>query len=60
MDMQSCNGSVLPESVGTSSALFTLLIQTLLKFQCSISPPEMWPKDYGPTATDEGLNTHFQ
>lgn len=34
--------------------IFDILIQTLLEKQCEISPPEMWPKDYGPTAMEKG------
>lgn len=35
------------QSVGTANQLFVSLIQTLLAAQCSISPPSMWPRDYG-------------
>lgn len=41
-------------SVGPANQLFGILIQTLLAAQCNISPPEMWPKDYGPTAIEKG------
>lgn len=41
-------------SVGPANQLFGLLLQTLVQAQCSISPPEMWPKDYGPTAIEKG------
>lgn len=41
-------------SVGPANQLFGLLIQTLLAAQCSISPPDMWPKDFGPTAIENG------
>lgn len=54
-----CNQSVIPsqcaaQSVGPANQLFTNLVQTLLAVQCSISPPEMWPKDYGPVALKHG------
>lgn len=42
------------ESLGTASQLFSLLIQTLIQAQCSISPPALWPKDYLPTAIENG------
>ncbi|XP_055309378.1 glucose dehydrogenase [FAD, quinone]-like [Sitodiplosis mosellana] len=35
------------QSVGAANQLFGLLIQTLLAAQCSISPPDFWPEDYG-------------
>lgn len=41
-------------SVGPANQLFGLLLQTLVQAQCSISPPDMWPKDYGPTAIEKG------
>lgn len=41
-------------SVGASNQLFGLLIQTILASQCAISPPDMWPKDYGPEAIEKG------
>lgn len=37
-----------------SNSIFDILIKTLLEKQCEISPPEMWPKDYGPTAMKKG------
>lgn len=42
-------------SVGPANQLFGLLIQTILAAQCAISPKEMWPKDYGPTALEKGI-----
>ena len=42
------------QSVGTSNQLFTNLIQTLFALQCSISPPELWPSDYGVHALKNG------
>lgn len=41
-------------SIGPANQLFGLLLQTLITAQCSISPPDMWPKDFGPTAIEEG------
>lgn len=41
-------------SVGTANQLFQMLIQTIIAAQCGISPKEMWPKDYGPTAIEQG------
>lgn len=42
------------QSVGTANQLFTSLIQTILVAQCSISPPKMWPRDYGKIAQEKG------
>lgn len=41
-------------SVGPANQLFSLLVQTILAAQCAISPKDMWPKDYGPTALEKG------
>lgn len=41
-------------SLGPANDLFALLIQTLLAAQCAISPPDMWPKDYGLTLIEKG------
>lgn len=60
--MNHCNQTSLlsqncaAQSVGTGNQLFYSLIQTILTAQCSISPPEMWPKDYGPYAIKNGLD----
>lgn len=61
--MHSCNQSLLaPQcaatSVGTANQLFVSLIQTVLAAQCSISPPEMWPKNYGKIARKKGLEDY--
>lgn len=42
------------QSIGVTNNLFGLLLQTLLAAQCGLSPPEMWPKDFGPTALEQG------
>lgn len=57
--MLSCNHLITPshcaaQSVGAANQLFASLIQTILATQCSISPPEMWPNDYGPIAIEHG------
>lgn len=43
------------QSVGPANQLFGLLIQTILAAQCSISPPDLWPKDYGEKFIEEGF-----
>lgn len=45
------------QSIGVASQIFTSLIQTLFVAQCTISPPEMWPDDYGKTALKSGKLT---
>lgn len=35
------------QSVGPVNQLFGLLIKTILAAQCSITPPNLWPEDYG-------------
>lgn len=42
------------QSLGPANELFGALVQTILTVQCAISAPELWPKDYGPTATQNG------
>ncbi|XP_059619918.1 glucose dehydrogenase [FAD, quinone]-like isoform X1 [Phlebotomus argentipes] len=46
------------QSVGPANQLIGLLINTLLASQCALSPPEMWPKDYGPTALEKGFEEY--
>lgn len=41
-------------SVGLANSLFMYLIQTLLAAHCSLSPSEMWPKDFGEVALKKG------
>lgn len=52
------NSQCAAQSLGPANQLFAMLIQTILAAQCSISPPDMWPKDYGPTALNEGLQEY--
>lgn len=52
------NSQCAAQSLGPANQLFTMLIQTIMAAQCSISPPDMWPKDYGPTALKEGLQEY--
>ncbi|ETN58962.1 hypothetical protein AND_009451 [Anopheles darlingi] len=52
------NSQCSAQSVGTANQLFGLLVQTILAAQCTISPPDMWPKDYGPTALARGLDEY--
>jgi hypothetical protein len=47
---QSCAAT----SIGAANGMFDLLFQTILAAYCAVSPPEKWPKDYGPTALKEG------
>ncbi|XP_035890889.1 glucose dehydrogenase [FAD, quinone] isoform X1 [Anopheles stephensi] len=51
-------GQCAAQSVGPANQLFGLLVQTILAAQCAISPPDMWPKDYGPTALARGLDEY--
>lgn len=52
--MDVLNPECAAQSVGPANQLFGLLIQTILAAQCAISPKDMWPKDYGPTAIEQG------
>lgn len=55
--MSSCDS---PCSHEKSNPIFDILIKTLLEKQCEISPPEKWPKDYGPTAIEKGLKSQIK
>lgn len=57
-DQNLCSSQLSSQSVGAGNQLFVSLVQTLLAAQCSISPPEMWPRDYGPTAIERGLEDY--
>lgn len=47
------------ESVGPANQLVLTLVQTILTAHCMISPPEMWPKDYGKYAMKHGLDKNL-
>uniref|UniRef100_A0A336MWJ3 CSON006487 protein n=1 Tax=Culicoides sonorensis TaxID=179676 RepID=A0A336MWJ3_CULSO len=51
-------GQCASHSLGTGNELFGLLIQTLIAAQCALSPPDMWPKDFGPNAVENGLDEY--
>lgn len=42
-------------STGVENQLYQSIMQTMETSQCSISPPEYWPRDYGETALNEGI-----
>ncbi|XP_055644501.1 glucose dehydrogenase [FAD, quinone] isoform X4 [Toxorhynchites rutilus septentrionalis] len=52
------NSQCAAQSLGPANQLFAMLIQTIMAAQCSISSPDMWPKDYGPTALEQGLEEY--
>lgn len=58
MNMETCTSSCSNQSVGPVNELFSLLVQTVLTAQCAISPPSIWPRDYGPTAVQYGLGEY--
>lgn len=45
------------ESTGFGPQMILGLTQSLWAAQliCSLSPPDMWPKDYGETASEKGI-----
>lgn len=53
--MEFVSAQCASQSIGPANQLFALLIQTIISAQCSISPPELWPKDYGPQALESGI-----
>jgi hypothetical protein len=56
--MEYIPGACAATSIGSANNLFGLLFQTLLTAHCAISPPEKWPKDYGPSALKDGLTDY--
>lgn len=52
--MESFSPKCAAQSAGPTNQLFTTLFQTILAAHCSISPPEMWPRDYGESALENG------
>lgn len=59
IEMSACNQTFLlpqcaAQSVGPANQLFIQLMQTLVVAHCSISNPDIWPKDYGPIAEEHG------
>lgn len=44
------------QSMGAANTLFGILIQALVQAQCSLTPPDRYPKDYGKTALEQGFN----
>lgn len=57
--MDTVIGECAAQSVGASNGLFSLLLHTIMVAQCGISPPDKWPKDYGPTAIENGLKEEY-
>ncbi|GAB0089497.1 hypothetical protein DMENIID0001_040510 [Sergentomyia squamirostris] len=45
-------------SVGTTNQLIGLLFQAILTAQCNLSPPDLWPQDYGPRALKRGFEEY--
>lgn len=42
-------------SIGVANTLLTSLYQSLFLSYCDISPPSLWPEDYGEIALQEGF-----
>lgn len=53
--MDSLSSQCAAQSVGPTNQLFTALIQTILAAHCSISSPDMWPRDYGENILENGI-----
>ncbi|XP_055911317.1 glucose dehydrogenase [FAD, quinone]-like [Eupeodes corollae] len=56
--MSEAFGNCVQQNLGLGNTLVSTLLHTLLAAQCSLSPPELWPKDYGPTYIEKGLDTY--
>ncbi|GAB0093754.1 hypothetical protein DMENIID0001_089290 [Sergentomyia squamirostris] len=46
-------------SVGTVNQLIGLLFQAVFTAQCNLSPPELWPADYGPRVLHRGFKEEY-
>ncbi|GAB0093753.1 hypothetical protein DMENIID0001_089280 [Sergentomyia squamirostris] len=46
-------------SVGIVNQLIGLFIQAVFTAQCNLSPPEMWPEDYGPKVLHRGFKEEY-
>uniref|UniRef100_A0A1L8DZX6 Putative glucose dehydrogenase fad quinone n=1 Tax=Nyssomyia neivai TaxID=330878 RepID=A0A1L8DZX6_9DIPT len=46
------------QSAGPLNQLLGLLINSLISAQCAISPPEIWPKDFGPQVLEKGFEEY--
>lgn len=53
--MNGTSAQCAAQSIGPVNQLFGLLIQTLLSAQCSLSPSNLWPEDYGEKFSNEGM-----
>lgn len=56
--MENLLGACAAQSIGVGNQQFLLLVQTIIQAQCALSPPSMWPQDYGPTALESGLDDY--
>ncbi|GAB0096462.1 hypothetical protein DMENIID0001_119830 [Sergentomyia squamirostris] len=58
MDITECISSPCATQItgpGSVNQYMALLLNSLLVSQCSISPPELWPNDYGDIAIQDGF-----
>ena len=46
------------QSIGPANQFFGLLVQTILTAHCTISPPGLWPRDYGANALETGRSIY--
>lgn len=42
------------QNAGIANYMLSILIRTLLTAQCTITPKDMWPADYGKIAVEKG------
>ncbi|XP_055845322.1 glucose dehydrogenase [FAD, quinone]-like [Episyrphus balteatus] len=56
--MSEITGHCAHQSLGIGNTLVSTLLHTLLAAQCAVSPPDLWPKDFGPTYIQNGLDTY--
>lgn len=57
--MPSIPGECAATSLGTANELLLTMFKLLIYAQCKISPPEMWPRDYGEVALEKGRTLIF-
>ncbi|CAD7086669.1 unnamed protein product [Hermetia illucens] len=56
--MEYFSSECLARSAGPGNQLISTLIASLVTMHCNMSHPSMWPKDYGPTALEIGLEPY--
>ncbi|XP_055842561.1 glucose dehydrogenase [FAD, quinone]-like [Episyrphus balteatus] len=52
------SNNCMQQNLDFGNPLVSTLLHNLLAAQCAISAPDIWPKDYGPTYIEKGVDTY--